>query len=162
MGTYSGAWVSRYIQQSYIRIDPLILGCFQRFHPVDWKDLDWSQRKPDKPVKFRASIIKTCEGAWDWNDSRPCDKLLLAQVRRAKQQEEESQAIQLQGLTKLSSFKRIVDWSRLNTGEWEKMLGQPEEWMSEDQRREGWYEYYDDNTGLPLENKRYYWLQMSN
>ena len=44
VGTYSGAWVSRYIQQSYIRIDPVILGCFQRFHPVDWKDLDWSSK----------------------------------------------------------------------------------------------------------------------
>ena len=27
-GTYSGAWVSRYIQQSYIRIDPVVLGGF--------------------------------------------------------------------------------------------------------------------------------------
>lgn len=44
MGTYSGAWVSRYIQQSYIRIDPVVLGGFQRFHPVDWKDLDWSSK----------------------------------------------------------------------------------------------------------------------
>ena len=44
VGTYSGACVSRYIQQSYIRIDPVILGCFQRFHPVDWKDLDWSNK----------------------------------------------------------------------------------------------------------------------
>ena len=44
VGTYAGAWVSRYIQQSYIRIDPVILGCFQRFHPVDWKDLDWSSK----------------------------------------------------------------------------------------------------------------------
>ena len=39
VGRYSGAWLSRYIQQSYIRIDPVILGCFQRFHPVDWKIL---------------------------------------------------------------------------------------------------------------------------
>jgi len=44
VGTYSGAWVSRYIQQSYIRIDPVVLGGFQRFHPVDWKDLDWSSK----------------------------------------------------------------------------------------------------------------------
>ena len=44
VGRYSGAWLSRYIQQSYIRIDSVILGCFQRFDPVDWKDLDWSNK----------------------------------------------------------------------------------------------------------------------
>ena len=48
---------------------------------------------------------------------------------------------------KPSSFKRIVAWSRLNTGEWEKMLGAAEEWVSEDQTRGGDLEYFDDNTG---------------
>jgi len=41
-GTYDPAWVQRYIAQDYLRIDPVILGCYQRFHPVDWKRLDWS------------------------------------------------------------------------------------------------------------------------
>lgn len=41
-GTYSDAWRDRYIEQNYQRIDPVIVGCFQRFHPVDWKRLDWS------------------------------------------------------------------------------------------------------------------------
>lgn len=41
-GTYSDAWRDRYIEQDYIRIDPVIIGCYQRFHPVDWKRLDWS------------------------------------------------------------------------------------------------------------------------
>lgn len=41
-GTYPDAWVQRYIEQNYHRIDPVILGCFQRFHPVDWKRMDWS------------------------------------------------------------------------------------------------------------------------
>ncbi|AVO38104.1 helix-turn-helix transcriptional regulator [Pukyongiella litopenaei] len=41
-GTYSDEWVERYTAQNYLRIDPVILGCFQRFHPVDWKRLDWS------------------------------------------------------------------------------------------------------------------------
>ena len=115
-----------------------------------WRDLDWSHKEPEKTTKKRVRIVKSSDGFWDWSDPRPVAKDLLAQVRRAKMQEEEMQAIQLQGITKNSSFKRIVDWSRLNTGEWETMLGQPEEWISEDQRREGWYEYYDDNTGLPL------------
>ena len=41
-GTYSEQWVSRYLQLGYLRIDPVIAGCYQRFHPVDWKRLDWS------------------------------------------------------------------------------------------------------------------------
>ncbi|MEM6636633.1 MAG: LuxR family transcriptional regulator [Pseudomonadota bacterium] len=41
-GTYSSAWVDRYLEKDYLRYDPVIFGCFQRFHPVNWKDLDWS------------------------------------------------------------------------------------------------------------------------
>jgi len=36
-GTYSPAWVERYLENDYLRIDPVIQGCYQRFHPVDWK-----------------------------------------------------------------------------------------------------------------------------
>ncbi|MEM6307074.1 MAG: autoinducer binding domain-containing protein [Pseudomonadota bacterium] len=43
-GTYSPAWVQRYLEKDYLRIDPVILGCYQRFHPVDWKRLDWSTK----------------------------------------------------------------------------------------------------------------------
>lgn len=43
-GTYAPEWVERYLDQGYLRIDPVVLGCFQRFHPVDWKMLDWSSR----------------------------------------------------------------------------------------------------------------------
>jgi DNA-binding CsgD family transcriptional regulator len=43
-GTYSKEWQQRYIQQGYIRVDPVILGCYQRFHPVEWKKLDWSPK----------------------------------------------------------------------------------------------------------------------
>ncbi len=41
-GTYDPAWVQRYLEQEYLRVDPVIKGCYQRFHPVDWKRLDWS------------------------------------------------------------------------------------------------------------------------
>lgn len=41
-GTYSDEWRERWVSQNYQRVDPVILGCFQRFHPVDWKRLDWS------------------------------------------------------------------------------------------------------------------------
>lgn len=43
-GTYSDAWRDRYIEQNYIRVDPVVIGCYQRFHPVDWKRLDWSSK----------------------------------------------------------------------------------------------------------------------
>lgn len=41
-GTYSPEWVQRYVDRDYLRTDPVVLGCFSRFHPVDWKRLDWS------------------------------------------------------------------------------------------------------------------------
>lgn len=47
VGTYPDDWVIRYVQQDYLRIDPVVLGCYQRFHPVDWRRLDWSA----KPVR---------------------------------------------------------------------------------------------------------------
>lgn len=43
-GTYDPVWVERYIEKNYLRVDPVIVGCFQRFHPVDWKQLDWSSK----------------------------------------------------------------------------------------------------------------------
>ncbi len=54
-GTYSDDWRDRYLEHNYLRIDPVILGCFQRFHPVDWKRLDWSS----KPARtFQAEAIE--------------------------------------------------------------------------------------------------------
>ncbi len=43
-GTYSAEWVQLYVSKDYLRIDPVIQGCYQNFHPVDWKRLDWSGR----------------------------------------------------------------------------------------------------------------------
>lgn len=43
-GTYSDEWRDHYIEQNYLRVDPVVSGCFQRFHPVDWKRLDWSSK----------------------------------------------------------------------------------------------------------------------
>ncbi|QQP41793.1 transcriptional activator protein RaiR-like [Caligus rogercresseyi] len=39
-----GCMRDRYLEQNYLRIDPVIAGCYQRFHPVDWKRLDWSSK----------------------------------------------------------------------------------------------------------------------
>lgn len=42
--TYPASWVDRYLNKGYARIDPVVQGCYRRFHPVDWKRLDWSGR----------------------------------------------------------------------------------------------------------------------
>jgi len=53
-GTYDPAWVQRYIDQNYMRVDPVVAGCYQRFHPVDWSRLDWS----GKPARvFREDAV---------------------------------------------------------------------------------------------------------
>lgn len=43
-GTFSSEWAERYVEKEYNKIDPVVLGCFQRFDPVNWKDLDWSSK----------------------------------------------------------------------------------------------------------------------
>lgn len=53
-GTYSNDWVDRYLEMDYLRMDPVIFGCFQRFTPADWKALDWSS-KPARAM-FRDAL----------------------------------------------------------------------------------------------------------
>ena len=40
--TYSFDWARRYVEKDYASIDPVVLGALRRFHPMDWKSLDWS------------------------------------------------------------------------------------------------------------------------
>ncbi len=40
--TYDEKWVNHYIDEDLSRVDPVVTGCYQRFHPVEWKQLDWS------------------------------------------------------------------------------------------------------------------------
>lgn len=40
--TYSIEWVRHYIEKDYQATDPVLLGAVRRFHPIDWKTLDWS------------------------------------------------------------------------------------------------------------------------
>lgn len=42
--TYAQHWADRYVEKDYVRIDPVVQGCYERFHPVDWKQLDWSSK----------------------------------------------------------------------------------------------------------------------
>jgi len=43
-GTYPDLWQQRYVDNRYIRVDPVVTGCYQRFQPVDWKRLDWTAK----------------------------------------------------------------------------------------------------------------------
>ncbi|WP_118133306.1 LuxR family transcriptional regulator [Oceanicella sp. SM1341] len=40
--TYTNEWVDRYIEEDLGRIDPVIQTAMRRFHPLDWKRLDWT------------------------------------------------------------------------------------------------------------------------
>lgn len=42
--TYAKSWEEQYFGENYERIDPVVQGCFRRFHPVDWRRLDWSSK----------------------------------------------------------------------------------------------------------------------
>lgn len=55
-GTYSEAWQHKYVAENYLRIDPVVQGCFQRFHPVDWKRLDWSSKAAREFLKVSAEF----------------------------------------------------------------------------------------------------------
>lgn len=54
-GTYSMDWIERYLEKGYLRVDPVIAGCYSTFHPVDWKQLDWSSKAARA---FQAEAIK--------------------------------------------------------------------------------------------------------
>jgi len=43
-GTFSKEWQQKYTEENYLRVDPVVTGCFQRFLPVDWKQLNWSSK----------------------------------------------------------------------------------------------------------------------
>lgn len=53
-GTYTSDWVDRYLEKDYLYIDPVIIGCFNRFDPVNWKQLDWSG-KPARDMLLDAA-----------------------------------------------------------------------------------------------------------
>ena len=43
-GTYTSEWVDRYLEKDYLYIDPVVIGCFNRFDPVNWKQLNWATK----------------------------------------------------------------------------------------------------------------------
>jgi DNA-binding CsgD family transcriptional regulator len=102
-GTYSPEWVVHYVQENYIRVDPVVSGCFRRFHPVEWKQLDWTgkaQRKfldeaidggvgtqgvsvpirgPNGQFALFTATSEDTDGAWStFNRERMRDLILVA------------------------------------------------------------------------------------
>ncbi|MEM7489664.1 MAG: autoinducer binding domain-containing protein [Pseudomonadota bacterium] len=43
--TYKKDWVETYIEEDFQTIDPVVLSCFNKFTPADWKGMDWSGRQ---------------------------------------------------------------------------------------------------------------------
>ncbi|PZX18370.1 regulatory LuxR family protein [Palleronia aestuarii] len=43
-GTYDPAWRVHYLDERYMRIDPVVQGARKRFHPLNWRNLDWSSK----------------------------------------------------------------------------------------------------------------------
>lgn len=52
--TYPHAWVDHYQENDLARIDPVVQTAWRRFHPIDWKRLDWSQ--PVARALFRDAV----------------------------------------------------------------------------------------------------------
>ena len=42
--TYSSEWMQYYHDQKFVQVDPVVKGALRQFHPMDWKQLDWSGR----------------------------------------------------------------------------------------------------------------------
>jgi DNA-binding CsgD family transcriptional regulator len=43
-GSYPPEWAQHYVDKDYLRIDPVVIGCFQGANPINWKRLDWSSK----------------------------------------------------------------------------------------------------------------------
>ncbi len=53
--TYDPEWVEYYKAQEYYRHDPAVTEAIRRFHPLDWKRLDWSPRESRKLISEAVS-----------------------------------------------------------------------------------------------------------
>ncbi|GHA61275.1 hypothetical protein GCM10008927_28400 [Amylibacter ulvae] len=48
LATYSAEWHEYYGGEQLYLIDPVVINAFKRFHPYNWKSLDWDTRKGRK------------------------------------------------------------------------------------------------------------------
>jgi LuxR family transcriptional regulator, quorum-sensing system regulator RaiR len=44
LATYDAEWAHYYESEKLYQIDPVVLSAFQRFHPFNWKSLDWDRK----------------------------------------------------------------------------------------------------------------------
>ncbi|MCP5072049.1 MAG: LuxR family transcriptional regulator [Rhodobacteraceae bacterium] len=44
LATYGAEWANYYEGEEMYNIDPVVLGAFDRFHPYNWKSLDWERK----------------------------------------------------------------------------------------------------------------------
>lgn len=44
LASYSAEWARYYESEQLFKIDPVVLGAFQKFHPYSWKNLSWDSR----------------------------------------------------------------------------------------------------------------------
>lgn len=54
--TYSPDWAHRYQAAKFQNIDPVVRGAHQQFHPLNWKRLDWSNRRSRQMFKEAAEF----------------------------------------------------------------------------------------------------------
>jgi DNA-binding CsgD family transcriptional regulator len=62
--TYDLDWVRRYIGNDYKSIDPVVLAAVRRFHPIDWKALDWSR---EAARRFMREAVEAGVGNQGWS-----------------------------------------------------------------------------------------------
>ncbi len=53
LATYGAEWANYYEKEELFKIDPVVLGAFQRFHPYNWKALSW-EKKPARKLMLDA------------------------------------------------------------------------------------------------------------
>ncbi|MCP5085648.1 MAG: LuxR family transcriptional regulator [Rhodobacteraceae bacterium] len=44
LATYGADWADYYEKEELFKIDPVVLGAFERFHPYNWKSLNWDNK----------------------------------------------------------------------------------------------------------------------
>lgn len=92
--TYSLEWVRQYIEKDYRSIDPVVLAAARRFHPMDWKTLDWSNPAARRMLKEAIAAGVGNQG-WSIPIWGPGGEFALFNVNHNATDEEWAEFIQL-------------------------------------------------------------------
>lgn len=90
--TYPLEWVRRYVEKDYRSIDPVILQVGRRFHPMDWKTLDWSNPAARKMMKEALAIGIGNQG-WSIPIWGPAGEFAIFNVNHSASDEEWSRIL---------------------------------------------------------------------